>query len=61
MSDEREIAIAEYEYARNVSVDEYFEAGPHIERTIERERLVEAGFRMAWHYLKSGLTNMEGL
>jgi hypothetical protein len=52
MSDERELAIAEYEHARNVSVDEYFEARPQIERTIERERLVEAGYRMAWRFLK---------
>ena len=52
MSEERERDIAEYEHARNVSVDEYFDARPQIERTIERERLVEAGFRMAWHFLK---------
>jgi hypothetical protein len=52
MSYERDLAIAEYEYARNVAVDEYFEARPQIERTIERERLVEAGYRMAWRFLK---------
>jgi len=52
MSDEREMAIAEYEYARNVALDEYFEARPEIERTKERERLVEAGYRMAWRFLK---------
>ena len=55
MSDERELRIAEYEHARNNSIDEYFEARPQVERTIERERFIEAGFRMAWHFLSGDI------
>ena len=55
MSDETELAIAEYECARNDAVDAYFEARPEIERTKERERLVEAGYRMAWRFLKGNI------
>lgn len=55
MSEERERSIAEYEHARNAAADEYFNARPQIERTIERERIFEAGYRMAWQFLKGGI------
>lgn len=40
--------VIEFESARNEAADSYFAARPHINRTIERERIFEAGFRMAW-------------
>lgn len=44
---------AEFETARNQAVDSYFTARPQIFRTREKECYVEAGFRMAWDYLKA--------
>jgi len=44
---------AEFETARNEAVDSYFAARPQIFRTSEKECYVEAGFRMAWDYLKT--------
>lgn len=49
---------ADYEAARNKAVDDYFEARPQIERTREKECYVEAGFRMAWDYLKNNDNSM---
>lgn len=43
---------AEFETARNEAVDAYFAARPQIFRTREKECYVEAGFRMAWDFLK---------
>ncbi|MEQ1558559.1 MAG: hypothetical protein ABL933_06390 [Methyloglobulus sp.] len=47
-----EIENAEFEYARNKSVDEFFKARRQIERTPDKEFLVESGFRLAWELLK---------
>ena len=44
---------AEFETARNEAVDSYFAARPQIFRTREKECYVEAGFRMAWDFLKA--------
>lgn len=44
--------IAEFETVRNENVDMYFELRPQIQRNSTTEMLVEAGFRMAWNYLK---------
>ncbi len=44
--------IALYETVRNEHVDMYFELRPQIQRNSTTEMLVEAGFRMAWDYLK---------
>jgi hypothetical protein len=52
MSDETELEIIEFESARNEAVDAYFSARPHLVRDTNSERLVEAGFRMAWYKLK---------
>jgi hypothetical protein len=43
-----EMARALMESARNKSIDKYFELRPQITRTIERERIYEAGFEAAW-------------
>lgn len=43
-----EIENAEFEYQRNKAIDSYFKARPQVIRTIEKEYLVAAGFRMAW-------------
>jgi len=50
MSDEEE--IIEFETRRNEHVDAFFRARPNIKRDREKEWLVEAGFRMAWDFLK---------
>jgi len=42
----------EFETRRNEHVDAYFEARPQIERTRDKECFIEAGFRMAWDFLK---------
>ena len=48
--------IAEFEHARNTAMDKYFSARPQLLRTIKEEKLFEAGFRMAWNFLKEQLT-----
>ena len=48
---EHERRVSEFEYARNVAMDEYFAARPQIERTRDRECAFEAGYRMAWEFL----------
>jgi hypothetical protein len=52
MYTEHEQRIAEFEHARNDALDKYFEARPEVDRTIERERFFEAGYRMAWEFIK---------
>jgi hypothetical protein len=47
-TDRRELAIIQFETQRNDAVDKYFAARPQLLRTREKERLFEAGFRMAW-------------
>ena len=42
----------EFEIARNEAVDIYFGVRPQLARTIERERIFEAGFRLAWEFLE---------
>lgn len=42
----------EFETWQNEHVDAYFEARPQIERTRDKECFIEAGFRMAWDFLK---------
>jgi hypothetical protein len=44
--------IIEFETRRNELINGYFEARPQIDRTMEKEKFMEAGFRMAWVYLK---------
>ena len=46
--DSYEEQVIEFETARNEAMEEYFTARPQLFRTIEKERLFEAGFRMAW-------------
>jgi hypothetical protein len=48
---EREMRIAEFEYARNQAIDKFFEARLSLDRTREKERIFEAGYRMAWEFL----------
>lgn len=40
--------VIAFEAARNLAADAWFAARPQVERTIERERIFEGGFRMAW-------------
>lgn len=39
---------AEFEEALNRNMDSYFKARPQIERTIDKEKFIEAGFRMGF-------------
>ena len=55
MSDEREVEIAKFKSARADCMDEYFKNRPHISRTKENERLIEAGFRLAYEYFVEGI------
>jgi len=48
-----ELDNAVFEAARNEAIDAYFDARPQIFRTREKELYVEAGFRMAFEFLKS--------
>ena len=47
-----EIENAEFECERNKAVDAFFKARQQIERTLDKEFLVESGFRLAWELLK---------
>lgn len=50
--DEREKDIALCECESFVSEEAYFSARPQID-TNENRRIFEAGFKRAWHHLKS--------
>lgn len=53
-----EMEKAEFEHQRNEAIDSYFDARPQIMRTIEKESLVEAGFRMAWDLFSDTRTEL---
>ena len=61
MHREHEIRISEFEHARNDAMDKYFEARPQMERTRDRERVFEAGYRMAWEFLMPKIMEYEPL
>lgn len=44
--------ILKFELAMNKAMDEYFLVRPQLLRSVNEEKLFEAGFRMAWDYLK---------
>jgi len=52
-SDSYEEQVIKFEDERIKAMTEYFEARPQLFRTRENECLFEAGFRMAWDYLKN--------
>jgi len=47
----------EFETRQNEHVDAYFESRPQIDRTRDKELFIEAGFRMAWDFLKNQETD----
>lgn len=47
---EHEHRIALFEAAQNAARDEYFSARHQMFRTINNERLFDAGYRMAWNH-----------
>lgn len=54
--DSRELAIIQFESARNDAMESYFTARPQLFRTREKECLFEAGFRMAWELFEKSKT-----
>lgn len=54
-----EMEVAEFESARNSCLDSYFKARPELKSTLEIERFLEAGFRLAWEYCKNKGENNE--
>lgn len=57
MSEQYEISIAEFESERNEALDSHFKARPHIERSVDNEKLVEAGFRLGWEAKNKSITD----